>query len=444
MNRPIPVTPGSTRGPASSLQPAERSGTPAQGRGDETEVPTDIRALDATDPLAPLRDRFALPEGIIYLDGNSLGPLTHAGRAAIADCADRQWGVRLIRSWNEGWIDAPVRLGAKLAPLLGAAPHQVIVGDTTSANLFKALVAALRVQAERDPARRVVVSELGNFPTDLHIAEGAVACVPGATLRAVPRADLDGALGDDTAVLMLTHVHYKTAERFDMPAWTARAQAAGALMLWDLSHSVGAVPVALDEANADLAVGCTYKYLNGGPGAPAFLYVADRWQHHLESPLSGWMGHAEPFAFTDAYRPAPGMKRWLVGTPPMLSMAALEAALNLWADVDQAVVAAKSAALFDILLAAGDLAGLPCVTPTDPARRGSHISFRHSHAYALAQALIEHGVIGDFRAPDILRLGLTPLYLTHQEAWRAGELLRKVVAGELWREERYSTRLAVT
>jgi kynureninase len=398
------------------------------------------RALDAADPLAPVRDRFALPEGVIYLDGNSLGPLTHASRAAVIDCTTRQWGDRLIRSWNEGWIDAPVRLGAKLAPLIGAAAPEVIVGDTTSANLFKALVAALRI----NPERRVVVSELGNFPTDLHIAEGAVACVPGAELRAVPRADLEAALGDDAAVLMLTHVHYKTAERFDMASWTARAHDAGALMLWDLSHSVGAVPVALGDAQADLAVGCTYKYLNGGPGAPAFLYVADRWQHRLESPLSGWMGHAEPFSFTDRYRPAPGMKRWLVGTPPMLAMASLEAALDLWADVDQAQVAAKSAALFDILLTAGEAVGLACVTPADPAARGSHISFRHPGAYALAQALIERGVIGDFRDPDILRLGLTPLYLSHEDAWRAGELLREVVAAEPWREERFATRLAVT
>ncbi|WP_375404014.1 kynureninase [uncultured Sphingomonas sp.] len=400
----------------------------------------EARALDDADPLAAMRDRFALPSDVIYLDGNSLGPLTHASRAAVADCAERQWGDRLIRSWNEGWIDAPVRLGAKLAPLLGAAAHEVIVGDTTSANLFKALVAALRL----DPARRVVVSELGNFPTDLHIAEGAVACVPGAELRAVPRADLEAALGDDTAVLMLTHVHYKTAERFDLGPWTARAHAAGALMLWDLSHSVGAVPLALDDAHADLAVGCTYKYLNGGPGAPAFLYVADRWQHRLESPLSGWMGHAEPFAFTDRYRPAPGMKRWLVGTPPMLSMAALEPALDLWAEVDQAAVASKGAALFDILLAAGEAASLPCITPTDPAARGSHISFRHPHAYALAQALIERGVIGDFRDPDILRFGLTPLYLSHEDAWRAGELLRQTVAAEPWLGPRFATRLAVT
>ena len=403
-------------------------------------TPAAIRALDAADPLAPHRDRFALPPGLLYLDGNSLGPLTHASRAAVADCVERQWGDRLIRSWNEGWIDAPVRLGGKLAPLLGAATHEVIVGDTTSANLFKALVAALRV----DPARRTVVSELGNFPTDLHVAEGAVACVPGATLRAVPRAELESALGDDTAVLLLTHVHYKTAERFDSKAWTRRAHDAGALMCWDLSHSVGAVPLGLAAADVDLAVGCTYKYLNGGPGAPAFLHVAERWQDGLESPLSGWMGHAEPFAFHDAYRPAPGIKRWLVGTPPMIAMASLEAALDLWSEVDQHAVAAKSARLFDILAAAGDRLGLECATPRDPDARGSHISFRHPHAYALAQALIERGVIGDFRDPDILRFGLTPLYLSHADVHRAGELLAEVVAAEPWRDSRYATRLAVT
>ncbi|PAX06565.1 kynureninase [Sphingomonas lenta] len=400
----------------------------------------EARALDRTDPLARFRDRFALPDGVIYLDGNSLGPLTHASRAAVADCTTRQWGDRLIRSWNEGWIDAPQRIGAKLAPLLGAHPHEVIAGDTTSANLFKALVAALRI----DPKRRVIVSELGNFPTDLHIAEGAVACVPGAELRAVPRAQLADALGPDTAVLLLTHVHYKTAERFDMAAWTRAAHDAGALAVWDLSHSVGAVPLDLDGANADLAVGCTYKYLNGGPGAPAFLYVAERWQERLESPLSGWMGHAEPFSFTDRYQPGPGMKRWLVGTPPMLAMASLEAALDLWAEVEMATLATKSAQLFDILAAAGDALGLDCVTPRDPTLRGSHISFRHPHAYALAQALIARGVIGDFRDPDILRLGLTPLYLSHEDVWRAGEHLRGAIEAKEWQEARHQRRLAVT
>jgi kynureninase len=398
------------------------------------------RALDAADPLARFRDRFALPEGVIYLDGNSLGALPRAVPAALADATSRQWGTRLIRSWNEGWIDAPQRLGGKIAPLIGASPDEVIVGDTTSTHLFKAIVAALR----HDPARRTVVSEAGNFPTDLHIAEGAVACVPGARLKVVERAALADALDDDTALLLLTHVHYKTSDRFDLAAWTARAHAAGALILWDFSHSVGAVPLDLAAAQADLAVGCTYKYLNGGPGAPAFLYVARRHQQALANPVSGWMGHAEPFAFQDGYRPAAGMKRWLVGTPSILAMASLEAALDLWAEVDMAAIAAKSAALFDILAAAGAQAGLPCVSPADPAARGSHISFRHDQAYELTQALIARGVIGDFRAPDVLRLGLTPLYLSHEDVWQAGEHLRDVIATAAWRDPAFAQRNAVT
>lgn len=398
------------------------------------------RALDGADPLAPFRGQFALPEGIIYLDGNSLGALPRIVPAALADAATAQWGDRLIRSWNEGWIDAPQRLGARIAPLIGAAPHEVIVGDTTSTHLFKALVAALR----HDPARRTIVSEAGNFPTDLHIAEGAIACVPGARLKVVARADLAAALDDDTAVLLLTHVHYKTSERFDLVDWTTRAHAAGALMLWDFSHSVGAVALDVTTAQVDLAVGCTYKYLNGGPGAPAFLYVAQRLHDALANPVSGWMGHAEPFAFQDAYRPAPGMKRWLVGTPSVLAMASLKAALALWTDMDMAALAAKSAALFDILAAAGTAAGLACISPADPAQRGSHISFRAPHAYALTQALIARGVIGDFRDPDVLRLGLTPLYLGYEDVWRAGEHLRDVIATESWRDPAFAQRNAVT
>ncbi|RZM31766.1 MAG: aminotransferase class V-fold PLP-dependent enzyme, partial [Sphingomonas sp.] len=296
--------------------------------------------------------------------------------------------------------------------------------------------------ARLDPTRRTVLSEAGNFPTDLHIAEGAVACVPGARLRVVAREDLAAALDDDTALLLLTHVHYKTAARFDMPGWTARAHAAGALVLWDLSHSVGAVPI--DLADADLAVGSTYKYLNGGPGAPAFLYVAKRWQDRLESPLSGWMGHAAPFAFEDGYRPAPGMARWRTGTPGILSMTALDAALDLWDGIDMAALAAKSAALFTILADAGAALGLDCVTPVDPAQRGSHISFRHPHAYAVTQALIARGVIGDFRDPDILRLGLTPLYLSHEDVWRAGDILREIIETRDWDRPIYAERLPVT
>ena len=398
------------------------------------------QALDAADPLARYRDLFDLPDGIIYLDGNSLGALPKSVPAAIADATTRQWGDRLIRSWNEGWIDAPQRLGARIAPLVGAAGHEVIVGDSTSTHLFKLIVAALRT----NPRRHTVVSERGNFPTDLHVAEGAVACVPGARLHAVPREDLASAIDEDTALVMLTHVHFKTADRFDMAAWTKAAHDAGALILWDLSHSVGAVPLDLTAANADMAVGCTYKYLNGGPGAPAFVYVADRHQAALANPISGWMGHAAPFAFEDGYRPADGMKRWLVGTPPILSMAALDAALGVWREIDQSDIAAKSAQLFTSLADAGDALGLACVSPRDPARRGSHISFRHPHAYAITQALIARGVIGDFRDPDILRLGLTPLYLSHEDVWRAGDILTDVMTSGAWQDPAYSERLAVT
>jgi len=400
----------------------------------------DARALDATDPLAGCRALFDLPDGVIYLDGNSLGALPSAVTTAMADVTRRQWGDRLIRSWNEGWIDAPARLGAMIAPLIGAAPDEVIVGDTTSAHLFKLIVAALRA----NPDRHTIVSESGNFPTDLHIAQGAVGCVPGARLRAVARADLADAIDDDTALVLLTHVHYKTADRFDMPDWTARAHAAGAIILWDLSHSVGAVPIDLTAANADMAVGCTYKYLNGGPGAPAFVHVARRHQAMLVNPVSGWMGHAAPFKFEDDYRPADGMKRWLVGTPPILQMAALEAALAVWAGIDQSVVATKSAQLFDRLAEVGDALGLECVSPRDPARRGSHISFRHPHAYEITQALIARGVIGDFRDPDIIRLGLTPLYLSHEDVWRAGDILTDVMTSGAWQDARFAERLAVT
>ncbi|TPG18849.1 kynureninase [Sphingomonas koreensis] len=400
----------------------------------------EARARDAADPLRLFRDRFQLPEGVIYLDGNSLGALPRASVAAIDDMVGRQWGDRLIRGWNEGWIDAPTRIGGKIARLIGAGADEVIACDSTSANLFKLLVAALR----RDPKRRTLVTELGNFPTDLHVAEGAVGCVAGATLKAVPRAALAEALDDDTAVLLLTHVHYKTAARFDMAAWTERAHAAGALMLWDLSHSAGAVPIDLNGAGADLAVGCGYKYLNGGPGAPAYLYVAKQWQKALANPLSGWMGHAAPFAMEDSYRSAPGIKRWLSGTPPVIGMAALETGVDVMLEADATAIAEKSAALFDIMAAAGDALGLECLSPRDPARRGSHISFRHAEAYELCQALIAAGVIGDFRDPDILRLGLTPLYLGYGDVVRAAAILGDLLRSDRHRDPAFSVRAAVT
>ncbi len=398
------------------------------------------QALDAADPLASYRAQFVSPPGVIYLDGNSLGQLPLATMDASAQAIKAAWGQRLIRGWNEGWIDAPQRVGAMIAPLIGAEADEVISADSTSVNLYKLIVAALRL----DPKRNVVVSEAGNFPTDLHIAEGAVAAVAGAKLHVVERGGLADALGDDTALLLLTHVHYKTAARFDMAVWTQKAHDAGALVCWDLSHSAGAVAVALNAAGADLAVGCGYKYLNGGPGAPAFLYVAKRLQEKLHNPLSGWMGHAAPFAFADGYEPAAGMKRWLTGTPSVLGLVALESGLKLWADIDIRAVEAKSAALWDIFQAAGTAVGLECVTPSDPSERGSHISFRHPHAYEIVQALIARGVIGDFRDPDIMRFGLTPLYLSHADIWHAGEMLREIVDSGSYRAPEFAVRHAVT
>ena len=406
----------------------------------DTMILATAEALDAVDPLAQWRAKFVCPPGVIYLDGNSLGQLPHATVTAGADVMSRAWGQRLIRSWNEGWIDAPQRVGAMIAPLIGASADEVIAADSTSVNLYKLIVAALRL----NPSRNVVVSEAGNFPTDLHVAEGAVAAVAGAQLKVVQRGALAEALGDDTALLLLTHVHYKTAERFDMAAWTKAAHDAGAPVCWDLSHSVGAVAVELNAAGADMAVGCGYKYLNGGPGAPAFIYVPTRWQEKLDNPLSGWMGHAAPFEFADGYEAAAGMKRWLTGTPSVLGLAALEAGLTLWQNIDFAQIEAKSAALWDILYAAGTAIGLECITPTDPTKRGSHISFRHPNAYEIVQAMIARGVIGDFRDPDILRFGLTPLTLSHVDVWQAGQIMRDIVDSGEWQKPEFAVRNAVT
>lgn len=400
----------------------------------------EARARDAADPLRAFRDRFALPDGIVYLDGNSLGPPPRAAAGALADMVGRQWGERLIRSWNEGWIDAPQRIGDKIAMLIGAQPGEVIVCDSTSVNLFKLVVAALRL----DPSRRTIVSEEGNFPTDLHIAEGAVACVPGAALSVVPRDAVLGRLNAGTALLLLTHVHYKTAERFDMAAVTAEASALDVPVLWDLSHSAGAVELDLGAAGVDLAVGCGYKYLNGGPGAPAFLFVSRRLQHRLATPISGWMGHAAPFAFDDTYRAAPGIVRWLAGTPAMLAMAGLEAGVDLMLEVEPAARTSKSVGLFDAFASIGDALGIECVSPRDAAQRGSHISFRHPNAYALCQALIAAGVIGDFRDPDILRFGLTPLYLRFEDVVRAGEILGRMLRDRSYLSPEFAERRAVT
>jgi kynureninase len=403
------------------------------------------QALDAADPLRSFRDRFVLPENVIYLDGNSLGALPKASIERQRQVVEEEWGTSLIRSWNSyGWIEAPQRIGARIAPLIGARPNEVIVADSTSVNLFKLITAALRLS----PDRPVLLSEAGNFHTDLHVASGAVETVPGARLETVQRDALEASLGPETNLLLLTHVHYKAGTRFDMAAVTARAKAAGALTLWDLSHSVGAVPLDLNGAGAELAVGCGYKYLNGGPGAPAFLYVAEALQERLEPTLRGWMGHAAPFDFADDYVPAPGIARFLAGTPPMLSLLALESGVASFDGTDMEALWAKSVALFDLFArlveerCAGH--GLALISPTEPDRRGSHISYRHPHAFEICQALIEAGVIGDFRAPDVIRFGLTPLYLGYGDVWEAVERMAGVLDSGRWRERRFAVRGKVT
>ncbi|MGD9944444.1 MAG: kynureninase [Burkholderiaceae bacterium] len=413
----------------------------------------ECEALDRADALASLRARFRLPADTIYLDGNSLGALPADTPARIADAVERQWGDSLIRSWNSaGWVDLPQRVGNKIAALVGADADEVIATDSTSVNLFKLLSAALQLR----PQRRVILSETGNFPTDLYVAQGLIAQLGGRhELRLVERDALPAAIDDSVAVLMLTQVDYRTGSRLDMHAITRAAHDAGALMLWDLAHSAGAFPVELNAAGADFAVGCGYKYLNGGPGAPAFLYVARRLQPAFAQPLSGWMGHAAPFEFDTAYRPAAGIARYLCGTPAVLSMIALEAGLDtllaagplggldtLWRKslALTALFGARAAEL-------GAPHGLRRVTPLDDTRRGSQISFTlpdPDMAYAVVQALIERGVIGDFRAPDILRFGFAPAYLRHIDAWDAAEQLGAVLRDGSWRDARHRARQAVT
>ncbi|ODS60942.1 MAG: kynureninase, partial [Erythrobacter sp. SCN 68-10] len=366
------------------------------------------RARDAADPLAGYRARFALPEGVIYLDGNSLGALPLATRAAMARVIEREWGEGLIRSWNTpevggaGWFDMASRIGGKIAPLVGAAPQEVIACDSTSVNLFKLIAAALALR----PGRKVVLSEAGNFPTDLYMIAGLEA--QGlAERRLAERARLAEALDGEVALLLLTHVHYRTGELFDMAALTRAAHEAGALVLWDLSHSTGALPVDLHAAGADFAVGCGYKYLCGGPGAPAFAFVAERHHADLRQPLTGWFGHAAPFAFSDDYAPAPGIERLQCGTPPVLGLTALEVGVDLIAEIGVERLHAKSRALSEFFLECLGTLGvaLELASPVASDQRGSQLSFRHPEAYALCQALIARGVIGDFRAPDVLRLG---------------------------------------
>jgi kynureninase len=361
----------------------------------------------------------------------------------VADAVSRQWGEGLVTSWNAaGWIDAGLRVGGKIARLIGARADEVVVADSTSINLFKVLVAA----GQLDTRPGVLLTEAGNFPTDLYVAQGVAALLPHLTVRALPRDEIAGAIDGDTRLLALTHVHYKTAARFDMAALSARAHAVGALAIWDLSHTAGAVAVDLNEAGADLAVGCGYKYLNGGPGAPAFVFARAGLHERLGSPIPGWLGHAAPFDFVDGYAPAPGVARFQCGTPPILSMTALEQGVDLMTEAAGPDLWAKSAALFDLFatLAVARLPELALVSPADAAERGSHISFAHPHAHAMIQALIARGVVGDFRAPDILRFGLTPLYLGFADVWQAVEHIAAMLAADEWRDPRFAVRAKVT
>ena len=406
---------------------------------------------DRLDPLAHLRQRFDLPDGVIYLDGNSLGVLPRAARARSLAVLGEEWGTGLIRSWNAaGWFELPVRLGEKLRRLLGAGPGEIVVTDTTSLNLFKALAAALRIQQASRPERRVIVSERDNFPTDLYVVQGMIDWLQqGYQLRLID-ADrpLEDSLTDDIAVLCLSHVNYRTGAMHDMAAITGLAHRQGALTLWDLAHSAGAVPVDLQASDADFAVGCTYKYLNGGPGSPAFIWVSPRLQDRCWQPLSGWWGHDDPFAMAVDYQPARGIRRFLCGTQPVLSMAVAECGLDIALEADMAAVRAKSLALADLFIRLVEercaAHPLTLITPREHARRGSHVSFRHPDGFAVMQALIGRGVIGDYREPEVLRFGLAPLYLGYADVWDAVEALRDILDTRGWDRPEYFRRARVT
>jgi kynureninase len=403
----------------------------------------EAQALDAADPLAFARGRFRLPEGLIYLDGNSLGALPVATAARLGDVVEREWGDDLIASWTRHeWIDEPTRIAAKLAPIVGAKPNELLIADSTSVCLFKLLAAAVKAR----PGRRTILTQKRNFPTDLYVAQG-LAEMLGLTLKAVPADEVASAIDADTAVVTLTHVDYRSAAFHDMHAINDAAHSAGALMLWDLSHSAGAVALDLDGSGCDLAVGCGYKYLNGGPGAPAFLFVAERLQDELRSPLQGWMGHAEPFAFDDDYRPVGGISRFLTGTPSILALAALDAGLDTFEGVAMPDVEAKARELSRLFVdevdaRCGDEVRL--ASPRDPAERASHVSFAHPEGYAVMQALIARGVVGDFRAPDRMRFGFAPLYTRFADVWRAAEILGQILAGREWDQPRFRERAKVT
>ncbi|KPG77753.1 kynureninase [Pseudomonas libanensis] len=409
------------------------------------------QALDAQDPLAPLRAQFALPEGVIYLDGNSLGARPVAALARAQQVIAEEWGNGLIRSWNSaGWADLSLRLGNRLAPLIGARDGEVVITDTTSINLFKVLSAALSVQRQRAPGRKVIVSEASNFPTDLYIAQGLAQLLQqGYSLRLVNSPDeLPQAIDQDVAVVMLTHVNYKTGYMYDMQALTALSHECGALSIWDLAHSAGAVPVDLHRAGADYAIGCTYKYLNGGPGSQAFVWVNPVLVDVVRQPLSGWFGHTRQFAMESTYAPSTGITRYLCGTQPITSLAMVECGLEIFAQTDMASLRTKSLALTDLFITLVESRcaahGVTLITPREHARRGSHVSFEHPEGYAVIQALIARGVIGDYREPRIMRFGFTPLYTRFTEVWDAVEILGEILDNRTWDQPQFKVRNSVT
>ena len=406
---------------------------------------TNAATLDARDSLAHTRAKFHIPDGLIYLDGNSLGMMPVHVPERVQRAMTLEWGTDLIRSWNtHDWIDLPVRVGAQIARLIGARADEVIACDSISVNLFKLLSATLQLR----PDRHVIVSDIDNFPTDLYIAQGINAMLSDKyELRFVKRDALEAAITDDVAVVMLTEVDYRTGERLEMKALTERAHAVGALTIWDLAHSAGAFPVELNACDADFAVGCGYKYLNGGPGAPAFLMVAERHQAAALPVLSGWMGHAAPFAFDPSYAPDASVRRFTAGTPAVLGMTALSAALEVFDDVDMHALRAKSLALTDLfmeLMQPLEQYGFELVTPRDHAARGSQVSYTHMHGYAVMQALIDAKVIGDFRAPDIVRFGFTPLYTSFADVQDAVGRLETVMRTQAYLELRFNQKSKVT
>ena len=403
--------------------------------------------LDRGDPLAAKRGEFALPDNVVYLDGNSLGAMPLAAQQRSLHVVEQQWGRDLIQSWNShDWIDLPITVGEKIAPLLGAARGQVICCDSTSVNLFKSLCCALGMQKDR----RLVLSQTDNFPADLYIAQGLNNLSPGeiCKLEVIDDSEIEARLDETVAVLMLTHVNFRSGKLHDIRRLTERAHEKGALVIWDLAHSTGALPLELDDWGVDFAVGCGYKYLNGGPGAPAFIYAAERHHASIRQPLTGWMGHQKPFSFSGEYQPAPGVQQFLCGTPPVLSMSVLDAALGVFEGVDMDELRAKSMGLSELFIqlcqSNKHLRELILVSPQNSHDRGSQLAFAHPSAFAICQALIERGVIADFRAPDILRIGLAPLYLRYKDIWDAVQILAEIMMARSYLQDQYSRPQKVT